>query len=141
MIPRAAKVAELVDAQDSGSCGRKAVGVRVPPFAPSPSSPTPAQNIRSRVHRMGALVAPVRPVAWFALFISRASSCLLVLLVETPQSSTTAAVATTTAGASPHSKAPRLLELASSPAASHPPGTPPRAPRHPGPGGGLRRGA
>ena len=31
-----AKVAELVDAQDSGSCVRKDVGVRVPPFAPPP---------------------------------------------------------------------------------------------------------
>ena|GEM_PF-3366808 len=31
--PQLAKVAELVDAQDSGSCGRKPVGVRVPPFA------------------------------------------------------------------------------------------------------------
>ena len=30
-----AKVAELVDAQDSGSCGRKPVGVRLPPFAPT----------------------------------------------------------------------------------------------------------
>ena len=29
-----AKVAELVDAQDSGSCGLTPVGVRVPPFAP-----------------------------------------------------------------------------------------------------------
>ncbi len=28
-----AKVAELVDAQDSGSCERKLVGVQVPPFA------------------------------------------------------------------------------------------------------------
>ncbi len=36
-----AKVAELVDAQDSESCDRKVVGVRVPPFAPVrlPSSP------------------------------------------------------------------------------------------------------
>ena len=32
-----AKVAELVDAQDSGSCGRKAVGVRLPPFATHPT--------------------------------------------------------------------------------------------------------
>ena len=31
--PTSAKVAELVDAQDLGSCGLKAVGVRVPPFA------------------------------------------------------------------------------------------------------------
>lgn len=30
-----AKVAELVDAQDSGSCGVTPVGVRFPPFAPS----------------------------------------------------------------------------------------------------------
>ena len=30
-----AKVAELADAQDSGSCGRKVVGVQVPPFAPT----------------------------------------------------------------------------------------------------------
>lgn len=29
-----AKVAELADAQDSGSCARKGVGVQVPPFAP-----------------------------------------------------------------------------------------------------------
>ena len=36
--PRQAKVAELADAQDSGSCGRKAVGVQVPPFAP-PAAP------------------------------------------------------------------------------------------------------
>jgi hypothetical protein len=28
-----AKVAELVDAQASGACARKGVGVRVPPFA------------------------------------------------------------------------------------------------------------
>ena len=35
---REAKVAELADAQDSGSCGRKAVGVRVPPFAPPAAS-------------------------------------------------------------------------------------------------------
>src|ERR1051325_6881601 len=34
-ISPAAKVAELVDAQRSGRCGRKAMGVRVPPFAPS----------------------------------------------------------------------------------------------------------
>jgi flavin reductase len=30
-----AKVAELADAQDSGSCDRKVVGVQVPPFAPT----------------------------------------------------------------------------------------------------------
>ena len=30
----AAKVAELADAPDLGSGGRKAMGVRVPPFAP-----------------------------------------------------------------------------------------------------------
>ena len=41
---RVAKVAELVDAQDSGSCPGNRVGVRVPPFAPHPSSSTqPAQ--------------------------------------------------------------------------------------------------
>src|SRR4029078_5872446 len=32
--PRA-KVAELADAQDSGSCDREVVGVQVPPFAPT----------------------------------------------------------------------------------------------------------
>jgi flavin reductase (DIM6/NTAB) family NADH-FMN oxidoreductase RutF len=36
-----AKVAELADAQDSGSCGRKVVGVQVPPFAPFPSEARP----------------------------------------------------------------------------------------------------
>jgi hypothetical protein len=29
-----AEVAELADAQDLGSCGRKAVGVQLPPSAP-----------------------------------------------------------------------------------------------------------
>ncbi len=33
MLALDAKVAELVDAQDSGSCKRKLVGVQVPPFA------------------------------------------------------------------------------------------------------------
>ncbi len=33
MIVRRAKVAELADAQDSGSCGVTPVGVQVPPFA------------------------------------------------------------------------------------------------------------
>ena len=31
---RSAEVAELADAQDLGSCGRKAVGVQLPPSAP-----------------------------------------------------------------------------------------------------------
>ena len=31
-----AGVAELADAQDLGSCGRKAVGVQIPPSAPAP---------------------------------------------------------------------------------------------------------
>ena len=30
-----AGVAELADAQDLGACGRKAVGVQIPPSAPS----------------------------------------------------------------------------------------------------------
>jgi hypothetical protein len=34
LILRYAKVAELVDAQDSGSCGVTPVGVRLPSFAP-----------------------------------------------------------------------------------------------------------
>ncbi len=33
MQRRRAKVAELADAQDSGSCGVTPVGVRLPPFA------------------------------------------------------------------------------------------------------------
>ncbi len=37
-VSNQAKVAELADAQDSGSCGRKAVGVQVPPFAPPAAS-------------------------------------------------------------------------------------------------------
>ena len=34
LILHCAKVAELVDAQDSGSCGVIPVGVRLPSFAP-----------------------------------------------------------------------------------------------------------
>ena len=60
-INRAAKVAELVDAQDSGSCGRKAVGVRVPPFAPSLFLPSPAEATTEQapaLARPGARRAP-----------------------------------------------------------------------------------
>ncbi len=41
-----AKVAELVDAQDLGSCGFNAVGVRVPPFAFSFSESLPILFVR-----------------------------------------------------------------------------------------------
>ncbi len=34
-VKTTAGVAELADAQDLGSCGRKAVGVQIPPSAPS----------------------------------------------------------------------------------------------------------
>ena len=50
-----AKVAELVDAQDSGSCVRKDVGVRVPPFAPATSlsrARISATPLRDRTHHL-----------------------------------------------------------------------------------------
>jgi hypothetical protein len=34
-LASSAGVAELADAQDLGSCGRKAVGVQIPPSAPN----------------------------------------------------------------------------------------------------------
>ena len=47
--PVRAKVAELADAPDLGSGGRKAVGVQIPPFAPIPS--IQATKHEDRVHR------------------------------------------------------------------------------------------
>src|SRR5579863_9587890 len=48
-----AGVAELADAQDLGSCGRKAVGVQIPPSAPAfliGLSKLPASFVGSTIH-------------------------------------------------------------------------------------------
>src|SRR6266545_364362 len=55
MHPALRKWRNLVDAQDSGSCGRKAVGVRVPPFAPELPPP---QNPRQRIYEVREALTP-----------------------------------------------------------------------------------
>ena len=57
--PRA-KVAELADAPDLGSGGRKAMGVRLPPFAHLRSPHRASLGVRSRAKRRGASASAVR---------------------------------------------------------------------------------
>ena len=57
-----ARVAELADAPDLGSGGRKAVGVQIPPFAPRwHVGRRPAAHVRGREERRGALGPRQRP--------------------------------------------------------------------------------
>src|SRR5262249_15611861 len=58
-LPRA-KVAELADAQDSGSCGVKPVGGQVPPFALAAGGRSQARNgiIRGVYGRQRGVSAP-----------------------------------------------------------------------------------
>ena len=62
ILPQPAKVAELADAQDSGSCGRKVVGVQVPPFAPSFLSLLPGNERASGSPARGTAPEPAMPI-------------------------------------------------------------------------------
>src|SRR5215203_7124430 len=79
MISRAAKVAELVDAQDSGSCGRKAVGVRVPPFAPTLFLPRTHVKLTRHPERVSRFVSlsydrPYDSSAWARTYSTTSGS-------------------------------------------------------------------
>src|SRR6476469_9760221 len=59
--PPPAKVAELADAPDLGSGSRKAMGVRLPPFAPASARPVASYGSASRRHAEACRAKAVQP--------------------------------------------------------------------------------